>query len=103
LKVYRGGFPVLGLDVGITALDHKKSVCYAMFKKALDLDRFLDKYPTRQNMDMRFGTRNGRSLYRVVSLMTVSWELSKYKLDLVGAHMVALNQQENTLFLRKGE
>jgi hypothetical protein len=34
-------------------------------------------------MDMRFGTWNIRSLYRAGSLMTVSKEISKYKLDLV--------------------
>jgi hypothetical protein len=35
-------------------------------------------------MDMRFGTWNRRSLYRAGSLMTVSRELSRYRLDLVG-------------------
>jgi hypothetical protein len=35
------------------------------------------------NMDMRFGTRNVRSLYEAGSLESVSKELSKYKLDLV--------------------
>jgi hypothetical protein len=35
-------------------------------------------------MDIRFGTWNVRSLYRAGSLVTVSRELSKYKLDLVG-------------------
>jgi hypothetical protein len=39
-------------------------------------------------MDMRFGTWNVRSLYRVGSLMTVSRELVRYKLDLVGAQEV---------------
>jgi hypothetical protein len=34
-------------------------------------------------MDMRFGTWNGRSLYRADSLLTVSRELARYKLDLV--------------------
>jgi hypothetical protein len=34
-------------------------------------------------MNMRFGLWNVRSLYRVGSLMTVSRELLKYKLDLV--------------------
>jgi hypothetical protein len=34
-------------------------------------------------MDMRFGTWNIRSLYRADSIVTVSKELSKYKLDLV--------------------
>jgi exonuclease III len=46
-------------------------------------------------MDMRFGTWNVRSLYRSGSLKTVSGELAKYKLDLVGVQevRVALNQQ----------
>jgi hypothetical protein len=35
-------------------------------------------------MDMRFGMWNVRSLYRTGSRMTVSRELSKYELDLVG-------------------
>jgi hypothetical protein len=35
-------------------------------------------------MDMRLGTWNVRSLYRVSSLMTDSRELARYKLDLVG-------------------
>jgi hypothetical protein len=36
-------------------------------------------------MDMRFGTWTVISLYGVGSLMTASRELSRYKLDLVGA------------------
>jgi exonuclease III len=39
-------------------------------------------------MDMRFGTWNVRSLYRSGSLKTVSGELAKYKLDLVGVQEV---------------
>jgi hypothetical protein len=39
-------------------------------------------------MDMRFGTWNIRSLYRVGTLMTVSRELSRYRLDLVGVQKV---------------
>jgi hypothetical protein len=39
-------------------------------------------------MDMSFGLWNVRSLYRAGSLMTVSRELSKYKLDLVGVQEV---------------
>jgi hypothetical protein len=35
-------------------------------------------------MDMRFGTWNVRSLYRAGSLLTVSRELTRYKLDIVG-------------------
>jgi hypothetical protein len=43
----------------------------------------LDKVPKRRNMDMRFDLRNIRNLYRARSLMTVSRELARYKLDLV--------------------
>jgi exonuclease III len=39
-------------------------------------------------MDMRFGTWNVRSLYRAGSPVTVSKELSKYKLDLVGVQEI---------------
>jgi hypothetical protein len=39
-------------------------------------------------MDMRSGTWNVRSLYRIDSLMTVAKEMSKYKLDLVGIQKV---------------
>jgi exonuclease III len=37
---------------------------------------------------MRFGTWNVRSLYRAGSLVTVSKELSKYTLDLLGVQEV---------------
>ena len=37
---------------------------------------------------MRFGTWNVRSLYRTRSLTTVSRELARYKLDLVGVQEV---------------
>jgi exonuclease III len=39
-------------------------------------------------MDMRFVTWNVRSLYRAASLITVSRELSRYKLDLAGVQEV---------------
>jgi hypothetical protein len=39
-------------------------------------------------MDMTFGTRNVRSLYRSGSLKTIARELGKYKLDLVGVQEV---------------
>jgi hypothetical protein len=53
-------------------------------------------------MDMRFGLWNVRSLYRVGSLMTVSRELLRYKLDLVGVQEVRWVGGEYTLFYRKG-
>jgi hypothetical protein len=50
---------------------------------------------------MRFGLWNVRSVYRAGSLMTVSRELSKYKLDLVGVqwHRTC---GEDTFFYGKG-
>jgi hypothetical protein len=39
-------------------------------------------------MDMRFGMWNVRRLYGAGSLMTVSRELARYKLDLVGVQEV---------------
>jgi hypothetical protein len=39
-------------------------------------------------MDIRFGLWTVRSLYRAGSLMTVSRELSKYKLHLIGVQEV---------------
>jgi hypothetical protein len=48
----------------------------------------LDKRPKWEKMDMRFGLWSVRSLYRAGPLMTVSRELSRYKLDLVGVQEV---------------
>jgi exonuclease III len=59
-------------------------------------------------MDMRFGTWNVRSLYRAGSLMTVSRELSRYQLDLVGVQEVRWESSgtepagEYTFFYGKG-
>jgi exonuclease III len=39
-------------------------------------------------MDMRFGTWNARSLYRIVSLRTVAREFGEYELDLAGVQEV---------------
>jgi hypothetical protein len=39
-------------------------------------------------MDVRFGTKNAKSLYKAGSLMAIAKELSKYKLDLVGVQEV---------------
>jgi exonuclease III len=59
-------------------------------------------------MDMRFGTWNVRSLYRAGSLMTVSRELSRYRLHLVGLQEVrwegngTVPAGEYTFFYGKG-
>jgi exonuclease III len=68
----------------------------------------LDKQPKQQNMDMRFDKWNIRSLYRAGSLVTVSKELSKYRLDLLGVQEVRWDKGgtdlagEYTFFYRKG-
>jgi exonuclease III len=55
-------------------------------------------------MDMRFGTWNIRSMYRVGSLMTVLRELSRYRLDLVGVQEVRWEGSRVIhIFLWKGE
>jgi hypothetical protein len=57
---------------------------------------------------MRFGLWNIRSLYRAGSLMTVSREVARYKLDLVGVQEVRWEAGgtkpagEYTFFCRKG-
>jgi hypothetical protein len=57
---------------------------------------------------MRFGACNVRSLYRAGSLVTVSKELSKYKLHLVGEEEVKWECSgsepagEYTFFYREG-
>jgi hypothetical protein len=43
-------------------------------------------------MVMRFGTWNVRRLYRLGSLKTISGEIAKYKLDLVGVQEVRWNK-----------
>jgi hypothetical protein len=48
----------------------------------------LDKQPKQRNMDIRFGTWKVRSLYTAGSLVTLSKELSKCKLNLVVAQEV---------------
>jgi exonuclease III len=48
---------------------------YKHFKRTSDLTDSLDKRRKQRNMDMRFGTWNVRSLYRVGSLLTVENEI----------------------------
>jgi hypothetical protein len=55
----------------------------------------LDEQPKWQNVDMRFGIWNVRSMYWVGSLMTVLRHVSKPKLDLVGVQVVWWQGSEN--------
>ena len=49
--------------------------------------------PKQWKTDIRFGTRNVRSLYRSGSLTTVGRELARYKLDLVDTQEVRWDQR----------
>jgi hypothetical protein len=75
--------------VGLTTPHRKKTVTNNLHKPRT-WTVSLDKRPKLQNKDMKFGLRNVRSLYRAGSLMTVSRELARYKLDLVGVQEVRL-------------
>jgi hypothetical protein len=70
--------------VGLTTLHHKNKLVTKNLKEPRTWTDSLDKRPKLQNMDMRFGTWNVRSLYRVGSLLRVSRELARYKLGQMG-------------------
>jgi hypothetical protein len=71
----------------------------------------LDKRHKRRNKVTRLGTWNVRSLYRAGSLVTVSKELSKYRLDLQKVQEVrwedgdteSAEEYTSNTFLRKEE
>jgi hypothetical protein len=68
----------------------------------------LDKRIKQGNMGRRFGTWNIRSFYRMGTLMIVSRQLSRYRLDLVGVQEVrwkgsgTVPAGEYTFFYGKG-
>jgi hypothetical protein len=92
----KGGPPVWGLGVGLTTLHHKNKLVTKNLTEPRTWTDSLDTRRKLQNRDMRFGTRNVRSLYRVGSLMTVSRELARYELDLVGARGKETIRKTNT-------
>jgi hypothetical protein len=103
----RGWSSTLGLCVGLTTPHRKSQACYILMSPGTWTDP-LDKLPNRRNMDMRFVTYNISSLYKAGSLMTVSRELSRYWLDLVGVQEVRWEGSgtapagEYTFFYAKG-
>jgi hypothetical protein len=76
-----------GLCMGPTTLHLKKKLVTKCSKDPWTQTDSLDKRPKQHNMDMRFGTGNVRSLFRVGSLITISRELFQCKLDLVGVQL----------------
>jgi hypothetical protein len=74
--------PAWGLGVVLTTLHRKKNKF--VMKYEIEPQTWTDsihKLPKRRNMNMRLGLWNVRSLYRAGSLMTVSRELARYKLN----------------------
>jgi hypothetical protein len=74
--------------VELTSPHRKKKPVTKTSKEPWTWTDFLDKRPKLWNMDMRFGAWNVKSLYRAGSLKTVSRELARYKIDLVGVQEV---------------
>jgi hypothetical protein len=75
------------LQLGDNSSPYKNKIVTNPFQEPQIWMDSLDKRPKLRNMDIRFWTRNVRSLYRAGSLVTVSKELSKYKLHLVGVQV----------------
>jgi hypothetical protein len=71
-----------GLGVGLTTTHHKNK---PVTKHMTDS---LDKWHKWWSKDIRLGTWNVKSVYKAGSLVTVSKELSKYRLHLVGMQEV---------------
>jgi hypothetical protein len=94
-----------GLEVGLTTLRRKNKFVMKNETGPRTWMDSLDKRPKQRNMDIRFGLWNVRSLYMFGSLMTVSKELSKYKLDLVGVQEVRRHRTCGRIhiFLQKRE
>jgi hypothetical protein len=84
----RGGPPAWGLGVGPTILHCKNKLVAKTSKEPLTWTDSLDKRTKLQNVDMRFGTWNVRSLNRAGSLTTLSRELARYTLALVGVQEI---------------
>ena len=47
--------------------------------------------PQQRNKDMRFGTWNVTSLYRIGGVTSVAKELARYRMDIVGVQEVRLD------------
>jgi hypothetical protein len=76
------------MDVGLTALHRKKLNFSRKSRKSIGPGRVLWINDPSNNTDMRFGLWNVKSMYRAGSLITLSRELSRYRLDLAGVQEV---------------
>jgi hypothetical protein len=85
----KGWFSILGLGVGVQIFHCKKEDFFTkILKEPRTWEDSLNKRPKLWNTDIRFWTWNVKSLYRAGSLKTVSRELARYKLDLVGVQEI---------------
>jgi exonuclease III len=62
-----------------------------MLARVTELEAFLER-TTKQEIDIKFGTWDVRSLYRAGSLKTVANELAKHDLDLVTVQEVRCDE-----------
>jgi hypothetical protein len=74
-------------SLGLTTPHRKSKLVTKCINEPQTWTDSLDNRLKRRNMDMRFGTWDIGSLYRVGTLMTVSRELSRYRFDLVGVQV----------------
>jgi hypothetical protein len=104
----KGWFSNLGLGRGANKPSPKNKPVTKKSNRSSDLDGFTNKRPELRKMDMRFGTWNVRRFYSAGSLMTVSRELARHKLNLVGVQKIRREGGETehageyTLFYGKG-
>ena len=85
-----GGPPAWGLVEGLTTLHRKKETVTNPLDKPRNWTDSLVRLQ-QMNQDMRFGTWNVTSLYRIGAVTLVARELAKYRLDLVRVHEVRLD------------
>jgi hypothetical protein len=79
----------LGVGPGANNLPTIKTLtCHETYHTASYQDRFFGKMTKAPKNGYEIGTWNVRSLYRIGSLKTLSRELGKYKLDLIGVQEV---------------
>jgi hypothetical protein len=87
-KTTRGGALACGMGVGLRSLAVENKLLTIELKENRTWKNSYYSRLKRRNMDMRFGTWDIRSLCWPGSITTVSRELSRYRLDLVGVQEV---------------
>ena len=79
-----------GLGEGLTTHHRKKQLVTKTFTKPRNGTDSMAR-PQQRNKDMRFGTWNVTSLYRIGGVTSVAKELARYRMDIVGVQEVRLD------------